>query len=176
MYDRIVVALDGSQLAEQVLPHAEALGQRFQSTLVLVRATAAPDVLAPTAAALGGPVVDPLPIIEAEVREAVAYLEAVATRLRKQGLAVECEQRDGAPATVILDVARRRGADLIALTTHGRGGLLRLVFGSVAEEVLRKASCQVLLVRASEEDGKQAEPGSQAEESPGHRSRDVSER
>ena len=85
MYDRIVVALDGSKLAEKVLPHVEALGKPFHSTLVLVRASMAPDVLAPSAVALGGPVVDPLPIIEAEVREAVAYLEAVATRLRKQG-------------------------------------------------------------------------------------------
>jgi len=154
MYSRMVVGLDGSKLAEQILPHVEALAERFHSTLVLVQAITPPAaIMDPATAAmvgpLAGPIVDPAAIAEAEVREATAYLEPVAARLRERGFAVDYVSRAGAPAGVLLDVARELGADLLALTTHGRGGLGRLVFGSVADEVLRKAHCPVLLVRAS---------------------------
>src|SRR4051794_29292267 len=106
MYERILVALDGSPLAEQVLPHAAALGEAFGATLILARATTPPEEILPIAPAgfapAAGPVVDPLPIVEREVEGAVAYLQTVAERLHQQGLHVECEQRDGKPAEVLL--------------------------------------------------------------------------
>jgi nucleotide-binding universal stress UspA family protein len=155
LYARIVVALDGSPLAEQILPYVEALGERFGATLILVRATTPPDEVIPIAVAgftpAAGPAVDPRPLIETEVEEAVEYLQAIAERLRKQGLKVEYEQRDGKPAEVLLEAVRRHRADFLALTTHGHGALLRLVLGSVAEEVVHKAPCPVLLVRAHTE-------------------------
>jgi nucleotide-binding universal stress UspA family protein len=93
--------------------------------------------------------VDPTPIIEEDRREAASYLEHVAERLRRRGITVQCVHPESSPADAILEHARRSNSDVIALTTHGRGGLGRLVFGSVADEVLRKAPCPVLLVRAT---------------------------
>ena len=79
------------------------------------------------------------------------YLEGVATRLRERGRTVELIQPEGDPAAVLLEQARTLNADLIALTTHGRSGLSRLFYGSVAEAVLREAPCPVLLVRTHED-------------------------
>ena len=169
MYRRILVALDGSDVAERILPHVEALADRFGSVLTLVRATPgvgavvaatgtgagpmAGEVVAATGAGGGpmdGEVVDPTPIIEAERQEAAAYLDAAAARLRGRGLTVDCDRPEGPAGEQVVGRARELGADLIAMTTHGRGGLERLVFGSVADAVLRSAPCPVLLVRESE--------------------------
>ena len=155
MYDRILVALDGSQLAEQILPHVEALAGKLGSTVVLLRATTPPATLVAQSTAgldpVAGGIVDPTPLIEAEQEEARAYLQSLADRLRGSGLTVQVEQSEGTAAEVIRERCAELGADLIAMTTHGRGGLGRLVFGSVADEVLRHAPCPILLVRASEE-------------------------
>ena len=160
MYDRIVVALDGSELAERVLPHAEALAERFGSTVSLLRAITPPGMIiagsGAGAAPVAGPVVDPTPIVEAERQEAAAYLERLAQRLRGRGLAVETELPQGPTAELIVEHAGRVRADLIAMTTHGRGGLGRLVLGSVADQVLRNGPCPVLLVRVSEDDADRA--------------------
>ena len=156
MYARIVVPLDGSPLAEQVLPHVEALARAFDSTVTLVRATSPPGpIIVDTAGTLpvggpGAPVVDPTPLVEAEREAAARYLEELVDRLRGQGIAVESSLPEGGAADAIGAQARALGADLIAMTTHGRGGLGRLVFGSVADAVLRQAPCPVLLVRVGE--------------------------
>jgi len=155
MYEQIVVALDGSDLAEQVLPHVVALAEKFESTLTLVRATVAIEkVAALVEPAVGGVPVDPGLIeetVESEEHDASSYLEHVANDLRVRGLRVTTEHAEGAAVDVIVDCARRIEADLIALTTHGRSGLGRLVFGSVADGVLRAAPCPVLLVRGTEQ-------------------------
>ena len=160
MYDRILVPLDGSDLAEQVLPHVELLAEKLGSTVILLRATLAPGTLifGTTAGAepVAGPVVDPTPVVEAERREAAVYLETVAERLRRKGLSVEYARAEGPADEVVAERARGLSADLVAMTTHGRGGLGRLVFGSVADAVLRNAPCPILLVRASEASAPQA--------------------
>src|SRR5688500_4151693 len=159
MFARLLVALDGSEIAERVLPYAEALAERFGASVTLLRATpSAGALLAETAGAIpvGGPVLDPTPIAEAERREAAGYLAAVADRLRGKGIEVRVEQPEGAADEILVRRAGELGADLIAMTTHGRGGLERLVFGSVADAVLRHAPCPVLLVRVH---GPVAAPG-----------------
>jgi nucleotide-binding universal stress UspA family protein len=156
MFARIVVPLDGSVLAEQVLPHVEALAKQFRSTVTLLRATPPPGLLITESAGTlpvgvpGGAVVDPTPLVDAQRREAAAYLEAVVARLQGQGVAADTDLPDGTAAEAITDRARLLRADLIAMTTHGRGGLGRLVFGSVADAVLRRAPCPVLLVRVTD--------------------------
>jgi nucleotide-binding universal stress UspA family protein len=148
VFTRILVPLDGSELAEQVLPHVETLADKFGSTVMLLRATTG---------MLGADVVagEPVPIsdptlVERERLEAASYLAALAERLRRSVLAVEHEWAEGSAAEVILERARHGDVDLIAMATHGRGGLERLVLGSVADAVLRHAPCPVLLVRARE--------------------------
>jgi nucleotide-binding universal stress UspA family protein len=94
-----------------------------------------------------GPMIDPTPILEAEREEAVSYLASVAARLKQHNLNVSTEHFDGPPAEEIVERARALGISLILMTTHGRSGLGRMVFGSVADSVLRHAPCPVLLVR-----------------------------
>jgi nucleotide-binding universal stress UspA family protein len=86
-----------------------------------------------------------------EIRsEAINYLLDVQQRLEAHGLTVEWESPEGLASEVILRRARQLGVDLIAVTTHGRTGVDRMLLGSVAEEVLRRAPCPVLLTRVQQ--------------------------
>ena len=164
MFRTVLVPLDGSPLAEQALPYAREVAQRFQAKLVLLQVVP----LVGQAAALGFAGTSELahttpPDIEAlsealgaEVRRAEGYLGETARKLQEAGLEVEWEVRRGVPAAEIIACARDRGVDLIAISTHGRSGLGRLIFGSVADEVLRKSGLPILLIkpeRHSESDG-----------------------
>jgi nucleotide-binding universal stress UspA family protein len=144
MYQRILAALDGSDLSEEVLPHVEALAKKFGSTVLLLRV----HPLLSAGAVAAAPPQDPTQVHRAELQAAESYLTAVAERLRARGCQVETELRTGSPAEEIIARAQATGADLIAMTTHGRGGLGRLVFGSVTSAVLPKAPCPMLVVRA----------------------------
>jgi nucleotide-binding universal stress UspA family protein len=124
MYRRIVVPLDGSELAEAALTTAEALARPASGTLYLVQA-APPD----------------------DEACAVAYLEEVAQRLRARGLEVATLVLPGQPADVVVWQATHNHADLIVMSTHGRGGASRWVLGSVADQVLHRTARPVLLVR-----------------------------
>jgi len=159
LYARIVVALDGSARAEQVLPYVEALAEQFGSSITLLRSTTASEVitapavaatLSPLAPNIAAPLIDPSTIVAAERREADRYLNVLAQRLRSYGLTVHSEQDEGSAADVIITRARELDASVIAMTTHGRGGLERMVFGSTADTVLRHAPCPVLLIRVAE--------------------------
>jgi nucleotide-binding universal stress UspA family protein len=157
MYERILVALDGSPAAERVLEHAEALATAFGSRITLVRATLSPEmVLAQTGAAEATtvevpPAVDPEPVLEADHDTALEYINAAAARLRQRNLQVSVETPEGTASSVIVDRAKALNTSLILMTTHGRGGLGRVVFGSTADSVIRHAPCAVLLVRISDE-------------------------
>lgn len=153
MYDRILVALDGSPAAEHVLVHAEALASAFGSQITLLRATLSAEILLAQSgagdASVGqlAPAIDPEPVLEADHASAVEYLNRVAAGLRAKNVRVDAETPEGAANTVIVDRAAELKADVILMTTHGRSGLGRLVFGSTADSVLRHATCPVLLVR-----------------------------
>jgi nucleotide-binding universal stress UspA family protein len=148
MYKRILVALDGSPLAEQVLPHVDALVAKFGCHVTLVRAISSRERI--IAAETPFTFVDPTPIIDAEREEAEAYLGACAKRLNSQGLPAQYECLEGSPAEVIAELARQLAIDLIAMTTHGRSGLARVLLGSVAAGVVQNTPCPVLLVHIGE--------------------------
>jgi nucleotide-binding universal stress UspA family protein len=133
MYRRIVVALDGSELAERVLPHAEVLADRFEAQLILVRATPAAGI--------------PADALDADRREADHYLTGLSTSLTAKGLSVHYQRLEGSPTELIAEHARTQDADLIALTSHGHGGLQGPSFGHVAEAVILTAPCSLLIVR-----------------------------
>ena len=151
-YARIVVPVDGSALAEAVLPHVVSLARRYGSTVQLVRAyTTPPSLIAASAVSSlpgSGPMLDPGPYIEAGKQEADLCLHRLADQLEEAGVTVERKRLDGSAGESIVAEARAAGADLIAMTTHGRGGLGRLVLGSVADYVLQHAPCPVLLLRS----------------------------
>ena len=152
VFERILVPLDGSDLAEEVLPYVTALARQFGSSVVLLLADQSARLYLETAGAPGGvpialPIANPEPFIEGERAAAEGYVEAVAQRLRAAAVNARGERVEGPPVETILRRASELRADLIAMTTHGRGGLRRVVYGSVAEAVLRAAPCPVLLVR-----------------------------
>jgi nucleotide-binding universal stress UspA family protein len=157
MFEHLLVALDGSPAAERVLEHAEALADAFHSTITLLRATISAEMFV-TEAASGetvvgevGTTLDPTPVLEADRSAAEGYLNGVAERLRRRGLTVTVEHPPGPANQVIVERAAALGVSLILMTTHGRGGLGRMVFGSTADSVLRHATCPVLLVRIRED-------------------------
>jgi nucleotide-binding universal stress UspA family protein len=165
LYARIVVALDGSARAELVLPYVETLAEQFGSSVILLRSTVPSEVIAaPAIAATISPLapniaatpIDPSAVVAAERNEAKRYLQALAQRLRSYGLTVHHEQHEGSAADVIIARARELDASLVAMTTHGRSGLERMVFGSTADVVLRHAPCPVLLIRVAEASGESA--------------------
>jgi nucleotide-binding universal stress UspA family protein len=159
-YATVLVPLDGSPRAEAALPHAAALAGCFGSGLLLLRVTTPPAAITAGAisSGMGGGLVHPSGVVDAaavsdaERRESADYLAALGETLRGGGRDVSTRVESGPVAEVILDVAVQAGAGLIAMTTHGRGGIGRLVYGSVAESVLRDAPCPVLIVRVEGKD------------------------
>jgi nucleotide-binding universal stress UspA family protein len=139
MLKRILVPLDGSPLAEAVLPHATELAAFHKAEVVLLRVA-----LAHTLPGVNA--------VDAQVRavdEAQTYLVKIETDLVARGLAVKSVVRYGHAADEILDHARTGEVGLIAMSTHGRSGFRRWIVGSVAESVLRHAPVPVLLVRTT---------------------------
>jgi nucleotide-binding universal stress UspA family protein len=130
--ERVLVGLDGSPLAELALPYAEALAGAGGLPLVLVR-------ILPAAEASDEP-----------AQAAETYLAGIAQRLVGQGLIVETSLLTGPPAETLATMAADATDSLLVLATHGRSGLGRWVFGSVAQGVLAVADVPVLLVRAWE--------------------------
>jgi nucleotide-binding universal stress UspA family protein len=145
---RVLVPLDGSPLAEAVLPFVASLARPLglEITLLRVIPTLPPRVIEGATPRM---VVNP---VEQLTREADDYLTGVADRVRVQGLNVVVAVRRGDAVAEIVQGAREGKADLIAMTTHGRTGLGRLLFGSTADGVLRRAEVPVLLVRRRESD------------------------
>ncbi|HEX5416314.1 MAG TPA: universal stress protein, partial [Chloroflexota bacterium] len=131
MVKEILVPLDGSKLAERALAIARDLAGALGARLTLLR------VIAPNAAGEGG---------EAQA-DAETYLRDVAKRLG--GSEVTADVRSGDAAPVILAEVEQRGIDLIAMSTHGRSGIGRWIYGSVADEVVRHAPVPVVLVPAT---------------------------
>jgi nucleotide-binding universal stress UspA family protein len=127
---RVLVPLDGSDLAEAILPLLEIGEHTWGSEVLLVRSLTCDSADQPSAE-----------------REAGLYLAAQARGLERAGLRVRCEVWYGDPSQMILNAADRGRVALIAMATHGWRGLDRLRFGSVAESVVRKAPVPVLLIR-----------------------------
>ncbi len=143
MYRRVLVPLDGSPLAETVLPFIMQIAGPLDIEVVLLRVIPAVRESASSVA---------VPDQEASKVDAEEYLAPLAVELRNKGVRVQTMVRRGTPADEIITTAGEAGADLVAMTTHGRSGLGRLVFGSVAEVVLRRAALPVFLMRATEAD------------------------
>lgn len=147
----ILIPLDGSELAEDAMRHATEFGEIFGRAYHLTRVVSYPAELAtpylPHTAQMNQEVFD-----EA-MRVAATYLEARAEQMRKRGHRVTTSVAVAAqPAQGILDESTAIGADLIAMSTHGAGGLKRAVLGSTADKVMRGAHVPVLLHRQTEEE------------------------
>lgn len=144
---RILVPLDGSSLAEYALEAAVAIAGAMEAELILIRITTPIHLGLETA-----PMEQAFDNIEAVERsQAEVYLKTVATSLSEHGVPIKLETMSGPVAESIIDYAASHGVDLIAMSSHGRSGISRWVYGSVAEKVLRGASCATLIVRNPQE-------------------------
>lgn len=145
MYKRALVPLDGSAVAETIIPLILEIAGPLDMEVILLR------VIQPTPpVVIEGTRHVEVEDVEARRTDAEEYLAPIAAELRDKAVRVESRVRRGVPAEEIVTAAREARADLIAMSTHGRGGLGRLVFGSVAQAVLRHADIPVFLMRATE--------------------------
>lgn len=147
MLGTILVPLDGSESAERALPIAKSLAERYAASLVLIRAVL-PERLEPATTLTASH----MESFEQEIRQdqlvADRYLEHVAQRLISQGLQVRTRAVVGSAAGVICSIAQSDPIDLIVMSTHGRTGARRLIYGSVVDAVLRAVHVPVMLVPA----------------------------
>lgn len=146
MYERVLLPLDGSKMAEQALPHAAAQARQFGAELVLLR------------------IIEPFPQLQgiapaslAAVRQQTddwtrAYFDRLTDTDYLQDIAVKTAVVEGRPGIAILQYADTNNVDLIVLCSRGRSGLSRWLLGSTAERIMRGATVPVLLVRAQNVD------------------------
>jgi nucleotide-binding universal stress UspA family protein len=145
--DQILIALDGSELAEAVLAHVTPLARAHGSTVTLATVSVEARLGLETSAMLAAQ--------EHAVERMQEYLAKIVDRLKVEGVTAEIETLAGDdPAEVLLERAGRGDVDLIALTTHGRGGLSRWAYGSVADRLIRHADTPVLVLRSQAPDAK----------------------
>lgn len=144
MYKRVLVTLDGSPVAETILPFITQIAGPLDIEVVLLRIVVPvpPQVVEGTRDVV-------IEDVEGRLAEAREYLQSQAAVLAARGVRVRTEVRRGDPVREIAAAASEAGADLIAMTTHGRSGLRRALFGSVAEAVLRQVEVPVFLMRST---------------------------
>jgi nucleotide-binding universal stress UspA family protein len=145
MYKKILVALDGSQFSEAILPYARLLADKLKLDVELIHVID-PDLATPTSAAGQARYQE---VMAAENEKGLAYLKKIAESFAP-ARKVQCSLAPGNPAEVIVDNAAVHRETLIAMTTHGRSGINRWLIGSVADKVLHGAVNPLLLVRAGE--------------------------
>ena len=146
MYQTILVPLDGSKLAECVLPHVETLVRGSQAKRVVFARVVEPfhpptgDYILPE---------EQLRKMEAEVKaDAENYLKGIVSRAKYAGARVESAVLYGRAADTLAEFATKNRIDIIIIATHGRSGVSRWVWGSVADRILRSSCVPVLMVRA----------------------------
>jgi nucleotide-binding universal stress UspA family protein len=152
MFEKILVCLDGSSAAEQILSYVIGVAICFHSDVVLLRVVSLPDLTIP----VGVPGSPGIPVHTSgaiqrttdEESQAADYLERIAGQLREKGLDVELMVLPGIAGETIINYAQENSFKLIAIATHGHGGLRRLAFGSTADFVLNHSALPVLMVRA----------------------------
>ncbi|MEZ4868550.1 MAG: universal stress protein [Caldilineaceae bacterium] len=165
-YKKILVPLDGSQLAGQALPYAEELARHTGATLILLQVVddttqylVTPTGFGPTRTTSGVAMsnVDVIPINpDTDAREHALegfkqMLDRLAAVIRQHAIKVETSVTAGRPAEEIVDQAVAHEVDLIVMSTHGRNGLGHWTFGSVTNKVLQAAPCPVMVVRPTME-------------------------
>jgi nucleotide-binding universal stress UspA family protein len=139
MYGKILVPLDGSALAEQVLPYVRPLAKALVASIELLR----------TIPPAGLELADPSSTNSQD--QALDYLRSISVSLNDLGVSISYIVRQGDPASWITSEAEKEPSTLIAMSTHGRSGVARWLLGSVADRVIRHSGVLVLVVRASEQ-------------------------
>ena len=155
MYQKILVPLDGSELAESVLPHVEFMVEGGTEEVILTTVTERIDARSYNVQI--SPTSDTLPALEPVVKMPVAvgkmqrqgerYLNRIAKGLTKKGIKVRTSVLLGNPANEIQSLADEEGVDLIIMSSHGRSGHSRWSLGSISDKMLRVSQVPMLLVK-----------------------------
>lgn len=141
MYKKILVPLDGSPLAEAALPYAEALAKSEGAEIVVLRVPGAPAMqFLARQPALAYKTLHELN------EQASTYVNAKVEGLQKDNIRATGITMDGPVPETILEVADKVDADIIAMSTHGRLGIQRILMGSVAEQIVHRAHIPVMLI------------------------------
>jgi nucleotide-binding universal stress UspA family protein len=151
MYQKIMVPLDGSELAECVMPHVEAITTGCKITNVIFVRVVDPVQLpasVPARGEFGFREKDRQDLEEHRKKSAEAYLKSMVQNNSMEGAVLSYEVLEGKVADTLALHAEKNGVDLIVIASHGRSGVSRWVMGSVADKVLRSACVPVLMVRA----------------------------
>ena len=145
MYKSILVPLDGSKRAERILSHVEELALRFGAEVIFIR------VVEPNVSMIGTHGSNPemyIDMVDDLYKEAKAYLTALKGEFREKGISVKTIVGRGTVVNNIISVSESDDVDLIAMASHGRSGLGRVFYGSVAAGVLHQVDRPLLLIRA----------------------------
>ncbi len=151
MYAKIMVPLDGSQLAECVLPHVETIANSLSAKQVILVRVVNPIHLpasVPAAGDFGFREQDRLQLEDHRRSAAEAYLKEVGAQLKIGATDLSHTVIEGKVADGLADYAVKHGVDLIVMASHGRSGVSRWIMGSVAEKMVRSSCVPVLMVRA----------------------------
>ena len=152
MFKKILVCLDGSSLAEQIMPYVTREATAHKGKVTLLQAVSIPEIPVPGIPGVPGVPMHTEAMLEHHRRamdKAKTYLESLAQPLRQKRLQVDSVILEGPPGPAIVNYAKDNKIDLIAIATHGHTGLRHVVFGSVAEYVLRESGLPVLMIRPS---------------------------
>jgi nucleotide-binding universal stress UspA family protein len=150
MFKNILVCLDGSQFAEQIIPYALEQASAFKSKITLLRVVSMPGIVALNIPGSPGVPAHSSSMPEHHQRdreEAKAYLKRAAQPFHERGLQVKSVTLEGPPGSTIINYASENNIDLIAIASHGHSGLRHLLFGSVAEFVVRESGVPILMIR-----------------------------
>jgi nucleotide-binding universal stress UspA family protein len=148
MYKHILVTLDGTPRSEAVVPHVLDVAKSMRSAITLLRVVDAVAADWGERGAMGKAQAETT-IRSMFADQAQTYLERVANEITRADVRVHTLVKQGPPARQIITAAKEVDADAIAMSTHSRRGLNRLMFGSVAEQVLHETHLPVILVRSS---------------------------
>ena len=145
MYNIIVAPLDGSKRAEKILPHIEELSKRFEAKIILVQVVEPPKVISDESISQYVKDLDKLKL------EADTYLSNIAEKFQSKKIQTELRVEHGKKIKNILQIVEKERADLIAIASHGRSGVSRVFYGSVAASLLHRVDRPLLLIRSRDE-------------------------
>jgi nucleotide-binding universal stress UspA family protein len=146
MYHKILVPLDGSKRADRILPHVEELARRYKAKVIFLQVIEYKTVPTTEGAFIN--------LTEQEFdqakKQAETYLKALQGEFREKNIESRIHVTYGPVVAMIINIAAEEGADLIALASHGRGGLSRVFYGSVAAGLLHRVDRPLLIIRSRE--------------------------
>jgi len=145
MFEKTLVCLDGSELAEQILPYAIEQAKKFKSKVILLQAISSPSSVISGTGSVTGPALQDQ--IKAEDNKATKYLLRIASKLQSEDIEVEYTTVRGVPGHAIVEYSRENEVGLIAIATHGHSGIRRAILGSVADYVVRESHLPMLVIK-----------------------------